>query len=101
MGGVQQRARKRGAMGNWLMRLHLAVAAVALVGYLLVPDGGTLQLVWQVACGWCAAGMIVAGIRRRRPPMSATWWLFAFGVFGNSSGILVEWILTRTNAEWG
>jgi diguanylate cyclase (GGDEF)-like protein len=81
------------------MRFHLAVAAVALIGFLLVPDGGTFQLVWQVACGWYATGMIVVGIRHRRPAMPATWWLFALGVFGNASGILVEWILTRIQAE--
>jgi diguanylate cyclase (GGDEF)-like protein len=81
------------------MRFHLAVAAIALIGFLFVPDGGTFQLIWQVASGWFAAGMIVVGIRHRRPAMPATWWLFAFGVFGNVSGILVEWILTRTQAE--
>jgi diguanylate cyclase (GGDEF)-like protein len=31
--------------------------------------------------------------------MPATWWLFALGVFGNSSGILVEWILTQADPE--
>jgi len=88
-------------MGSRLMRFHLAVAAVALIGFLFVPDGGTFQLVWQVACGWFAAGMIVVGIRHRRPEMPATWWLFALGVFGNAGGILVEWVLTRIEAEPG
>jgi diguanylate cyclase (GGDEF)-like protein len=87
------------AMGSRLMRFHLVAAAIALIGFLLVPDGSTPQLIWQVACGWFAAGMIVAGIRHARPAMPATWWLFALGVFGNSSGILVEWILTRSDAE--
>ncbi|WP_433306360.1 GGDEF domain-containing protein [Actinoplanes sp. CA-030573] len=88
-------------MGSRLMRWHIAVAAVALAGFLVVPDGSTLQLVWQVACGWFAAGMIAVGIRARRPAMRATWWLFAVGVAGNSGGILIEYILTRTEAEPG
>ena len=88
-------------MGSRLMRLHLAVAAVALTGLLVVPDGGTLQTIWQVAGGWYGAAMIVAGIRHRRPERPATWWLFALGVFGNATGILVEWVLTRFGGDPG
>ena len=88
-------------MGSRLMRLHLAVAAVALTGLLVVPDGGTLQTIWQVAGGWYGAAMIVAGIRHRRPERPATWWLFSLGVFGNVAGIVVEWALTRSGADPG
>jgi len=88
-------------MGSRLMRLHLAVAAVALTGLLVVPDGGTLQTAWQVAGGWYGAAMIVAGIRHRRPERPATWWLFALGVFGNAAGIVVEWVLTHSGADPG
>jgi diguanylate cyclase (GGDEF)-like protein len=83
------------------MRFHLAVATIAVVGFLAVPDGSTLQLVWQVATGWFAAAMIVAGVRRRRPAMPVTWWLFALGVAGNAGGILVEYVLTQTEADPG
>ena len=88
-------------MGSRLMRFHLIVAAVAVAGFLAVPDGGVLQLTWEVGCGWYAATMIVAGVRLRRPSVPATWWLFAAGVAGNAGGILVEYVLTRTQADPG
>jgi diguanylate cyclase len=88
-------------MASRLMRFHLAVAAIAVTGFLAVPDGSTLQMICQVAAGWFAAAMIVAGIRRRRPAMPVTWWLFALGVAGNATGILVEYILTISSAEPG
>jgi diguanylate cyclase (GGDEF)-like protein len=81
-------------MGSRLMRFHLVVAAIAVTGFLAVPDGSTLQLVWQIACGWYAAAMIVAAVRHRRPELPATWWLVALGVAGNAGGILVEYLMT-------
>jgi diguanylate cyclase (GGDEF)-like protein len=83
------------------MRFYLAVATVAVIAFLAIPDGSTLQLIWQVATGWFAAAMIVAGVRRRRPAMPVTWWLLALGVAGNAGGILVEYVLTRTETEPG
>jgi diguanylate cyclase (GGDEF)-like protein len=85
---------------RWL-RTYLVVAFIAVVGFLAVPDGGLAQIGWQVACGWVAAGSIIAGVRRRRAALPAAWWLFAFGVAGNAGGILVETILTRTQSEPG
>ncbi|AEV84476.1 hypothetical protein ACWT_3453 [Actinoplanes sp. SE50] len=83
------------------MRLHVVIAVVAVGGFLAVPDGSTLQLVWQVTAGWLAAVMMVIGIRRRRVTPAAPWWLFAIGVAGNASGILVEYILTHTQVDPG
>ncbi|SNY37236.1 GGDEF domain-containing protein [Paractinoplanes atraurantiacus] len=71
------------------------VAAVALGGFLVVPDGGLAQVLWQVGCGWFAAGVIVVGVRLRRPGLPAMWWLLAAGVAGNASGILVEYLLSH------
>ena len=88
-------------MGSRLMRFHLVVAVVAVAGFLVVPAGGTPQLIWQVACGWFAAAMVVAGLRVHRPAMPVTWWLFALGVAGNAGGILVEYVLMRFEAEPG
>jgi diguanylate cyclase (GGDEF)-like protein len=79
----------------------VAIAAIGVTGFLAIPDGSTLQLVWQVATGWSAAAVIVAGVRRWRPATRATWWLLALGVAGNAAGILVEYVLTRTGAESG
>ncbi|GAA0558627.1 hypothetical protein GCM10010172_47070 [Paractinoplanes ferrugineus] len=86
-------------MGNRLVRSYLVVAVSAAVGFLAVPDGSTLQVVWQVTCGWLAAAMIVVGVRRRRPAAPLTWWLIALGVAGNSSGILVERLLLLVQDE--
>jgi diguanylate cyclase len=84
-----------------LTRAHLIVAVVAFAGFLVVPDGGNLQLVWQVTTGWYAAAMIIGAIRHHRPPMAVTWWLVALGVAGNASGILVEFVLMHTESESG
>ncbi|MFF5076109.1 GGDEF domain-containing protein [Actinoplanes sp. NPDC000266] len=73
-----------------------AVVAVALGGFLVVPDGGLAQVLWQVACGWFAAAMIIVGVRRHRPGLPVMWWLLAAGVAGNAGGILVEYLLTRS-----
>ncbi|GIF06890.1 GGDEF domain-containing protein [Actinoplanes siamensis] len=88
-------------MGDRLMRTNIVVAVVMVAGFLAVPDGSTLQMAWQVACGWFAAAMIVVGVRRRGVTPAAPWWLFALGVAGNASGILVEWVLTHTQTDPG
>ena len=85
---------------RWL-RTYLVVAVVAITGFFAVPDGSLAQTDWQVACGWIAAGTIVAGVRHRHASVPAAWWLFALGVAGNAGGILVETILTRTRADVG
>jgi diguanylate cyclase (GGDEF)-like protein len=88
-------------MSSRLMRLHVAVATVAVTGLLAIPDGGAAQLFWQVACGWLTAAMIVVGVIRRRPAVPVVWWLFAVGVAGNASGILVEYLLAHAQGEPG
>ncbi|MEV6300493.1 GGDEF domain-containing protein [Actinoplanes sp. NPDC051861] len=82
-------------------RAHLFVAVLALAGFVAVPDGSDLQLVWQVAVGWYAAAVIVAAVRHHGAPMRLFWWLIALGVAGNASGILVEYVLMRVEGEPG
>jgi diguanylate cyclase (GGDEF)-like protein len=86
-------------MGNRSVRSYLVVAVLTVVGFLAVPDGGTLQLIWQVACGWLAAGVIIVGVRRHRPAKPVIWWLFAAGVAANAGGILVEELVTLARSE--
>jgi diguanylate cyclase (GGDEF)-like protein len=81
--------------------VYAGVAAVALAGLLIVPDGGLVQVAWQVACGWIAAAAIIVAVRRHRPTLPVLWWLIAAGVAGNAAGIGVESILTRTEADPG
>jgi diguanylate cyclase len=88
-------------MAGRLLRVHLVVSMILVAGFLLVPDDTVLQVLWQVTAGWFAAASVVAGLRWRRPDVPAAWWLFALSVGGNAAGILVEYILTRTQAEPG
>lgn len=83
------------------MVAYLAVTVAALVGFLAVPDGSLTQVVWQVACGWFAAGAIVIAVRLRKPAVPVTWWLIAAGVAGNSAGIAIEAVLTHTDPDFG
>jgi diguanylate cyclase (GGDEF)-like protein len=78
-----------------LLRWHGTVAVVAVAGFLAVPDGSLAQVIWQVAVGWYAAAMIIVGVWRRRRGLPVMWWLFAAGVAGNASGILVEYVVSH------
>jgi diguanylate cyclase (GGDEF)-like protein len=85
---------------RWL-RTYLVLAALAIAGFLAIPDGSVAQTAWQIACGWIGAGFIVVGVRRNKPAVSGPWWLFAFAVAGNATGILIEAILARIEADPG
>jgi len=69
--------------------------AVAVGAFFFAPQDGVVPVVWQVAVGWSGAAAVLAGIRLHRPPAAGAWYLFAAGVFLNSSGIGVEAFLTR------
>ncbi|MCW2540463.1 MAG: putative signaling protein [Frankiales bacterium] len=70
-----------------------AVAMSLVVGaFFFSPDEGWTPVIWQVLVGWAGAAAVIAGIRIHRPPAPAAWYLFAAGVFLNSSGILVAQI---------
>ena len=86
-------------MQHRLLRVYLVIAAIGAVGLFAIPDGGLLQTVWEVACGWLGAGAIVAGVRLHRPSAPAAWWLIALGVAGNATGIAIEAIIAHIEAE--
>ena len=76
-------------------RLHAATSAIAVAAYFVLPtDRGWFPTAWQVAIGWGSAAAVVVGVRRHRPPAAAAWYLFAAGIFLNSSGIGLEAVLT-------
>jgi len=82
-------------VGRAAWRVQAATAAVAVAANFVLPtDGGWLPTAWQVAIGWASTAAIVVGIRRHRPPSAVAWYLFAAGIFLNSSGIGVEAVLT-------
>ncbi len=79
---------------------YLAVMALAIAGYPLTPFGSWTQIGWQLVIGYGATVALVYGARRNLPGERAIWWCFAIGVFGNTSGILVEQLITvATNGE--
>ncbi len=73
--------------------------ALAVGGFFLLPDSSGLSVCWQVAIGWSGAAAIVVGVRVNRPQAGLAWYLFAVGVFLNSSGIALEAFLTRGGRE--
>jgi diguanylate cyclase (GGDEF)-like protein len=85
-------------VSRWL-RGYLVVAAIAMAGFLALPDGSLVQTLSEVGCGWLAAGCVVAGVRRSKAAVPAAWWLFALGIAGNAAGILVETIIIRTQGS--
>jgi diguanylate cyclase len=68
---------------------------LAVGAFFLMPDLSGLSACWQVGVGWSAAVAIVVGVRVNRPQAHLAWYLFAVGVFLNSSGIGLEAYLTR------
>jgi diguanylate cyclase (GGDEF)-like protein len=81
--------------------LYLAVLLGAAVGYLFTEDGSWLEVGWQVGIGYVATAAIVLGARRNAAGEQAVWWCFAVGVFGNSTGILVEAYLSHVRPGYG
>jgi two-component system, sensor histidine kinase and response regulator len=77
------------------MTACVASAIAALLIFTLLPAEGWAHDLWQVAVGWSAAAIVVGTMRRRRPASARAWYLFAFGLFFNASGILTVAILGR------
>jgi signal transduction histidine kinase len=78
-----------------LWRAYLAALVLAILAFFFVPTTSMAHSAWQVGLGWSAATFVVVGMRRIRPEGATTWYLFAIGVFLNTTGILVAEILTR------
>jgi hypothetical protein len=80
--------------------VYLVVLLGAAVGYVFTEEGW-FQVWWQVAIGYVATAAIVVGARRNAHGERAVWWCFAVGVFGNTTGILVEAYLSYIRPGYG
>jgi diguanylate cyclase (GGDEF)-like protein len=74
-------------------RKYLAILLAASGGFVLAAPGGWLGVWWQVVIGYSATAAILVGAWRNRRNRAA-WCCFAVGVFANSTGILVEAIVS-------
>ena len=81
-------------MRGYAWKVYLAVMAVATVGYVGTTLGSWTQVWWQLAIGYLATLAILVGARHNLPGERPVWWCFALAVFGNTTGILVEQIIT-------
>lgn len=78
---------------------YLAVMAIAIVGYIFTPVGSWTQLGWQLAIGYTATVAMLLGARRNLPGERSVWYAFALAVFGNTTGILVEQLITLQTGD--
>ena len=62
-------------------------AVLAVVAYQFVPEGFWWPVAAQVAIGWAGVAAILVGAHRMPRRDRLPWWLFAAGVFSNSTGI--------------
>jgi diguanylate cyclase (GGDEF)-like protein len=76
-------------------KVYASAMAVAIGAYYFCPTDGLTPTIWQIAVGWCGAAAVVVGVRLHKPPAATACYLFAAGVFLNSSGIAVETFLAR------
>ncbi|GIE74494.1 hypothetical protein Aph02nite_04440 [Actinoplanes philippinensis] len=65
------------------------MAALAIAAYQFLPDEMWWLTGWQVGIGWAGVAALLVGAHRLPRPERLPWWLFAAGVFSNSTGIAV------------
>jgi hypothetical protein len=71
-----------------------AIQASLILAYLLGAPG-RWGIGLEVAVGWLGAASVLAGAALQRLPGLAIWTLFAAGIFFNSSGLVVEQVLSE------
>jgi len=81
-------------------RNAILAAFVAVAAYAAVPADTWGQTAWKVAIGFAAAGLVLAGARRRQTP--AAWYWFAAGIALNATGSFAEAYIARVlgNEDW-
>ncbi|HEV7963422.1 MAG TPA: GGDEF domain-containing protein [Actinoplanes sp.] len=77
-------------MGDRAWKLYGTVAMLGILAYQLIPEGPWWRAAWQMAIGYGAVAAVVFGVRRFPVRQRVPWWFFAFGLFGNASGIALS-----------
>jgi diguanylate cyclase (GGDEF)-like protein len=72
------------------VRVFAVIAALAITGYLLLPENVWVRTAWQVATGYAGTAAILVGAHRLPRADRLPWWCFAVGVFVNTTGIPVS-----------
>ena len=73
-------------------KIFLVVSLLGVIGIAFTSDGSVPLIVGEIFIGYLSAAAIVIGARHNAPGDRAIWWCFAIGIFGNSSGVVLEWI---------
>jgi diguanylate cyclase (GGDEF)-like protein len=82
--------RNEEVMGDRAWKLYGAVAMLGILAYQLIPEGPWWRGAWQIAIGYGAVAAVVLGVRRFPVRQRVPWWFFAFGLFGNATGIALS-----------
>jgi HPt (histidine-containing phosphotransfer) domain-containing protein len=80
-------------------RAYLVAQLTAIALMSVFPEDSWQSVVIRVLVGWSAAVSVLLGIRRHRPAGAPAFGAFAFGIFVNVTGILVERILATLNPD--
>jgi diguanylate cyclase len=80
---------------SFALTSYAGAQAVLMTAFLLLPPGTWLTTAVQISSGWLGVAVILRASGNVPAGRRGIWFLFAAGLFFNSSGILVEKILER------
>jgi hypothetical protein len=80
-------------MQTGLLPLYAVAQLLLLVLFAFVSMGGWLHVGWEVVVGWGAAAMVLTRAGQVKGRDAAPWYLFALGIFLDSTGLIVEHLL--------
>src|SRR5256885_4569599 len=78
---------------------YLAVLLAAVAGRFFTDPASWTGIGWEVAIGYLSTAAILVGARRNLPGERTVWYCFALGIFGNTTGILVEAVITYQTGD--
>src|ERR1700759_5123980 len=80
-------------MGRRWWRVSIAVMALAVTGYLVVPVGTWGEMAWSLVDTVGPAATIVIATRRMPRNARPAWYLMAFGIFANGAAVVPNTIV--------